>query len=622
MDEELIDYLFETSRREGFKKNREDFVKYLQSDDELFDYLYGKAQKEGYKKDKAHFAGLVGRTTTAAPVAKTEPAKTEVVAATTEHTKTEPTKTEPAKIEIATTTTPAKTEPAKTEPAKPTVTVATETAPAKTEVVAETKVEPSITVKEVEAPVKEEPKKELPVSTGLTPITEKTEVKAVETPSDKMVIKSEKKEEPVKAEPAIEVKEVTKEEPKMVIKSDKKEEQPVTVEEDIDLSNEQKEKIIEAIKEEINNTFLPDKKQESNSKLKVKKGKKENKNIETIDIQPITAKKVDIKEKEIDKANEPDFPVEPYNKSENKNIVPYKYKEGTEAEKAWEVIKKVFPEAVNRSYDWYKSWYEGRSTLPEFKKIASDRLKAIEDRLIPVILEAHPDYLSKDRPGQLATSYREKVINPENKPYENKIYISSAVDEDMEYNKEYNREFINPEESKTHLKNEAIHEYSHWLENNYPQLGTDRDVIDHPYNKNFGDKILQEILPKNYLAPNEKSDQYDFNSFNGLPSGPHRYISAPTEIRARLERWREFNDISPTKKYSEEEIKEIIENNIEYIKNDESGVNHMNIIELFKLIHKNPKVLKELNEKLVSVDRKESKKTESFNPNPFEIKTG
>jgi hypothetical protein len=190
MDEELIDYLFETSRKEGFKKNREDFVKYLQSDDELFDYLYGKAQKEGYKKDKAHFAGLVGRTTTAAPVATTEPAKTEVVAATTEPAKTEPTVTETTKTE-------------------PTATIATETAPAKTEVVAETKVtaepmakaEPQITVKEVEAPVKEEPKKELPVSTGLMPVTEKTEVKAVETPSDKMVIKSEKKkEQPVTVE--------------------------------------------------------------------------------------------------------------------------------------------------------------------------------------------------------------------------------------------------------------------------------------------------------------------------------------------------------------------------------------------------------------------------------------
>ena len=213
MDEELIEYLFQTSKKEGFKKNREDFVKYLQSDDELFDYLYGKAQKEGYKKGKDHFAGLVGRTTTAAPVATTEPAKTEV--ATT-----------------AATTTAATTTPAKTEPAKPTVTVATETAPAKTEPakelsnkqsetikvrsipqrevempVADTNKMPPMMVREAEPEVKEEPKKEMPIGENLLPVTEKTEVKAVETPSDKMVIKSEKKgkmkvaPEPIKIEP-------------------------------------------------------------------------------------------------------------------------------------------------------------------------------------------------------------------------------------------------------------------------------------------------------------------------------------------------------------------------------------------------------------------------------------
>lgn len=202
MDEEVIDYLYKWALSDGFKRSKEDFVNLLQKDDEVLSYAFEFAQKDGFKKDKNALGALVGRTTTAAPVATTEPAKTEVVTATTE----------PAKIEVATTTTtPAKTEPAvtvaaETAPAKTVVVAETKTAPAPV-VVAETKVEPQITVKEVEAPVKEEPKKELPVSTGLTPITEKTEVKAIETPSDKMVIKSEKKgkmkvaPEPIKIEP-------------------------------------------------------------------------------------------------------------------------------------------------------------------------------------------------------------------------------------------------------------------------------------------------------------------------------------------------------------------------------------------------------------------------------------
>jgi hypothetical protein len=190
MNEEAVNLIFDWAVGNGYKGTKEEWLNYIQTNDDAFDYVYDIAKRRGYQKDQNSFGTLMGRT---APIAKTEPAKTEV-ATTTTTTTTEPAKTEPAKIETATTT----TTPAKPEPA---VTVAAETAPAKTEVVAETKVEPQITVKEVEAPVKEEPKKELPVSTGLIPVTEKTEVKAVETPSDKMVIKSDKKiEQPVTVE--------------------------------------------------------------------------------------------------------------------------------------------------------------------------------------------------------------------------------------------------------------------------------------------------------------------------------------------------------------------------------------------------------------------------------------
>lgn len=95
MDEELIDYLFEASRKEGFKRNREDFVKYLQSDDELFDYLYGKAQKEGYKKDKNHFAGLMGRTQKVVPTS-TEPVVEET---TTDYSKVDTTPMDSKSVE-------------------------------------------------------------------------------------------------------------------------------------------------------------------------------------------------------------------------------------------------------------------------------------------------------------------------------------------------------------------------------------------------------------------------------------------------------------------------------------------------------------------------------------------
>lgn len=173
MDEELIDYLFEASRKEGFKRNREDFVKYLQSDDELFDYLYGKAQKEGYKRDKEHFAGLVGRTQKAAP-ASAEPAIEET--SVTDYSNVDTTPMESKSTE-------------------------------------------SIQVKDVEEPTAEkvslsnkDKDKTLKsvregINNSLLPVTEKTEIKEV-VPEEK------NKEVPTD----IQVKELVKEEPKIKVK--------------------------------------------------------------------------------------------------------------------------------------------------------------------------------------------------------------------------------------------------------------------------------------------------------------------------------------------------------------------------------------------------------------------
>lgn len=216
MNEEAVKYAFDLFVRDGYKGDISKFQKLLATNQEALDYSFTLFERDGYKGGKDKYKVLMGLGETAAPVATTEPtttepAKTEVVATTTE-----PVKTEPAKVE------PTVTETAKTEP---TTTVATETAPAKTEPVkelsnkqleavkaqgipqreaemptADTTKMPPMVVREVKPEVKEEPKKEMPIGENLMPITEKTEVKAVETPSDKMVIKSEKKaeEEPMK----------------------------------------------------------------------------------------------------------------------------------------------------------------------------------------------------------------------------------------------------------------------------------------------------------------------------------------------------------------------------------------------------------------------------------------
>lgn len=206
MEEEVIDYLYNWALSDGFKRSKEDFVNLLQTNDEVLSYAFDFAQKDGFKKDKNALGLLVGRTATA-PVATAEPAKTEIATTTTTPEKTETVKTEPT-VTVATETTPAKTEvvaEAKTEPAKelsnkPLETKRAESIPAREAEMptADTTKMPTMMVREAEPEVKEEPKKEMPIGENLLPVTEKTEVKAVETPSDKMVIKSEKKEEPMK----------------------------------------------------------------------------------------------------------------------------------------------------------------------------------------------------------------------------------------------------------------------------------------------------------------------------------------------------------------------------------------------------------------------------------------
>lgn len=233
MDEKLIDYFFGFAQSKGFKRNREDFVKYLQSDDKLFDYLYGVAESKGYKRDKEHFAGLVGRTQKAAPVTTesvtTEPAtesvKTEVVNAepvkATESAKSEPVKAEPVAEETATDysgvdTTPMERKGERSTPIKGIDQITVE----KVDLSDKEKADRLKSVKEATKDVSEEDKKlalndsavNNSIESKLMPVTEKTQVKEV-VPEEK------KKEIPTD----IKVKEVTKEEPMKVKFKDKSE---------------------------------------------------------------------------------------------------------------------------------------------------------------------------------------------------------------------------------------------------------------------------------------------------------------------------------------------------------------------------------------------------------------
>jgi hypothetical protein len=290
-------------------------------------------------------------------------------------------------------------------------------------------------------------------------------------------------------------------------------------------------------------------------------------------------------------------------------INPYNYAPNTNAADAWAVQQKIFPESMNAVNDWYKNWYAGRMAIPRFEDIARQRYIAALDKKTPFILEAGPEFSENDHDAALAVTYLPKVNNPANKPYENKVVINSAVIEDDPggYNHYYNSKFANPTHSKEYFMNEGIHEKSHWDENNFRQPGTGRFL--------HQDKLIDNILPGTSLINyNEKAGIYnenyepDASIFNtdfkgGLEQNYRDYISSPTEIRARLNVWRQQNNINPTKNYSVEELQKIMNDNIKKAKTNER---YKNTIELFHIIEGNPELLKKLNDTFVKNNNSDS----------------
>jgi hypothetical protein len=187
MNEEAVNLIFDWVKGRGYQGSKEEWLNYIYANDDAFNYIYDIAKQRGYQKDQNSFGTLIGKTT---PVATTAPAKTE------------PAKTEPAKTEVAIATPVAET--------KPTVTPEPEKMQVKS-------VEPTPTKEEPMTAEKKEAVKS-DIESQLLPVTEKTEVKAIETPSDKMVIKSEAKVEPAKPVEEVKVEETKVEQPKVEVK--------------------------------------------------------------------------------------------------------------------------------------------------------------------------------------------------------------------------------------------------------------------------------------------------------------------------------------------------------------------------------------------------------------------
>jgi hypothetical protein len=140
MNQKAVDYLYEYAKGQGYQNPKENFVSLIQTNDEAFNKLYESAKSSGYGNDINAFGLLLGRK----PVEPVEPV-----------------------------------EPSKEGAAPPSPIMESRGGAG------------------AETPTAPTPAIEADISSQLLPITENTQIKEVPTASDKMVIKSEAKAEPV-----------------------------------------------------------------------------------------------------------------------------------------------------------------------------------------------------------------------------------------------------------------------------------------------------------------------------------------------------------------------------------------------------------------------------------------
>jgi hypothetical protein len=243
----------------------------------------------------------------------------------------------------------------------------------------------------------------------------------------------------------------------------------------------------------------------------------------------------------------------------------------------------------NEVTNFYKNWYSKRATLPQFTDVANRRLAGLKD------VEFQPygsqEEYDEDNPGTAGVYKHGPMVKG---PVGNAIYIPPSG-------------FKNP--------SLMTHEESHYLDYNYPQ--NPAGLLSPSYNEE--DAILDNIIPQEYKQPSSEGDDSVYKSSSiylpfankeelfaanpisalfgsGQPMTDYYYN--PTEIRARLNEWRKYHNIDPTKDYTDEEIQTIIDDDI----NRNDGLN----FDLYKLIRGRGDLLKKIHDSQVSTGNKEN----------------
>ena len=203
-------------------------------------------------------------------------------------------------------------------------------------------------------------------------------------------------------------------------------------------------------------------------------------------------------------------------------------------------------EGRKEAEDWLSNWYSQRADLPQFTDLANRRKRAIDKRYFGF------DTMPKDEPGT-AMYWKGKIFTRPNDPYSS----SSAT---------------------------LLHEFTHGLDDKTPQ-----DYQESLTRKHF--------IPEKEWLKTESGKKFGKNkNFN------YKYFTDPSEGRARLNTFRRRYNIDPSKTYTADEMKSIIENYRSYNKEgmpSRSKDSDTDIDTLFDIIGDDPARLAELNNTIV-----------------------
>lgn len=240
---------------------------------------------------------------------------------------------------------------------------------------------------------------------------------------------------------------------------------------------------------------------------------------------------------------------------------------------------KKFKEALDNDRQWNQEWYTKRKTLPQFKDVAERRLAINNQDMVSALKD--PINLSMDwwktHPSKFS-NVPEVFYAPEIGAITRKNIADYNTDPQGYVEASYYTD------ANGRLQNSTItHEESHIRDHLAPQKNT----TDHIKRSEWIQPLILDPLQKIITAEEALSDPRN-NGYAGT------YQQQPTEFRARLKVWRKKNGIDPLKNYTEEELKSIIDTNLQDPNLDPQ------IKELYETIKSDPSKLKFVHDSYVS----------------------